>query len=140
MRNKKRKGLIPIISRPAEIVDYIDKFCGSSLFDTSYMRFPKIRLYDLPERKVREDEKNVFVEVDIPGFEKNEIDIIVENRLIVINAKKDDESIRRSVSLSYTLPANVDINKSKAEYNNGVLRVTLPKSAKQEVENKIKIE
>ncbi|MCD2257049.1 Hsp20/alpha crystallin family protein [Agrilactobacillus fermenti] len=89
---------------------------------------------------IQETDKSYICEVDLPGVEKNDIHMNYNDGILNINAKKqsfvdhDDkngnmmlsERSYGALSRSYRLP-NVDASKIKAEFNNGVLKVTLPK-------------
>ncbi|WP_122090111.1 archaeal heat shock protein Hsp14 [Halalkalicoccus subterraneus] len=81
----------------------------------------------------------LVVTADVPGFEKDEIDVRVSGRTLTIEAdrerstEEEDEtylrSERRSESLRRTLqlPERVDEEAVSATYKNGVLTITLPK-------------
>lgn len=96
------------------------------------------------------DEGEAFVlTADLPGFEKSDIDISVEDRTLRLSAHREHEHehdgddqgmyIRRerrseSVSRSVSLPADVDAESASATYANGVLSVTIPKMVVDEDE------
>jgi len=75
------------------------------------------------------------VEIMLPGFEKKEIKMEVEDNSLIIEAerKKSEEKYNRVEShfgkfrKSYTLPDYVDVEAIDAKYKNGVLKVTIPK-------------
>lgn len=93
---------------------------------------------------VAEDEDEVRVTADLPGFDKDDIDISVRDAQLTIRAKREEETeqtgqgdenatyhrrerSRREVSRTLRLPADVDEEEASATYQNGVLTVTLPK-------------
>ncbi|WP_336021615.1 archaeal heat shock protein Hsp14 [Halobellus salinisoli] len=88
---------------------------------------------------LREDSESFVAVVDLPGFEKRDIDLSVTDDMLTIEASRsesaDEESEhyvhreRRSDSVhrSIRLPAAVRADDASATYNNGVLSVTLPK-------------
>lgn len=89
---------------------------------------------------VVEDDENIVVNADIPGFEDDEIEIRVTDNTLRIDAEHEeavDESegeryLRRerrhkSMSRSIQLPSEVDTENVEARMKNGVLSVTLPK-------------
>jgi len=91
---------------------------------------------------VTEDDKAFTVRADVPGVNKDDIKVEVEGGSVSISAevkkdkedKKDEKVVRREryygmVSRSFTLPSDVDSTASKAEYKDGVLKLTLPKKA-----------
>jgi len=89
---------------------------------------------------IREDADHLYVEADIPGFKKEEVDITLENSTLTISAehredggdqKKGDWLLneRRYARFlrSFTLPPTVDDQKVDAKLQDGVLKVTLNK-------------
>jgi HSP20 family protein len=89
--------------------------------------------------EVRDEDDAVVVRAEAPGFEAGDFDVQVsDNRLILRAAKKvetkDDQGKRREYPeqecyQSVTLPAAIDRDKVEAKYHNGVLTVTLAKTA-----------
>ena len=102
---------------------------------------------------VIENEKEFILITDLPGFDKKNVNIeIEENRTLSIsaNSKINEESndefyrIRErndgSYQRKFDLPENVVINKIDAQFNNGSLVIKLPKAKEVKSENrKIKI-
>jgi len=99
-----------------------------------------------------ETAKEVKVTIELPGVEKHDIDLRVQNNVLIIKAiiksakdKKDENMVyqERSYQQYYRtvpLPANVDEKKINAKYNNGILEVTIPKLKSDKKEkNKIEI-
>lgn len=92
---------------------------------------------------------NYHIEMDIPGFDKNDISIEVKDGYLTISAEKNEEDnkeeknyIRKERSYgkyerSFYL-GDLDSENIEAEFNNGILKVTVPK--KEVVENKKVIE
>lgn len=90
---------------------------------------------------VSEDGATYRVEAEIPGVEKNDIELSVEGNQVSISAEVKREHRKESekalhVERSYgrarrvfTLPVDVDAAKVQASYDRGILTVILPKSA-----------
>jgi len=88
---------------------------------------------------ISEDENNIFIEADMPGVKKEDIKISMDNDLLSITAertqseeekKKGFHRVERSwgcLSRSFTLGENVNTEKIEAKYDNGVLKLTVPK-------------
>jgi HSP20 family protein len=88
---------------------------------------------------VADDDDEFVVTADLPGFEKEDIDLSITERVLTIEAAREtgddfdsDEYIRRerrheSVRRSLHLPEEVRADEASAAYNNGVLTVTVPK-------------
>lgn len=89
---------------------------------------------------VYEENDNVIVKMKAPGFEKDDFSVTVvgDNLTIKAEAKEEKEDkgkkyyrkeIRtQSIARSVTLPSSVVSDKASAEYKNGVLSLSLPKS------------
>lgn len=92
-----------------------------------------------PSVNIVEDENNYRVEIAAPGLNKEDFEINVENGLLKIAAHKEnketveeDNYIRREFNYtafnrSFQLPDTVDMESIGANYENGVLTLTLPK-------------
>ena len=91
---------------------------------------------------VREDADHVYVEAELPGFHKEDVNITMENSTLTItaernektdptNGKKGDWLLRERrysrVQRSFTLPRTVNEQSVKAALNEGVLTITLDK-------------
>lgn len=87
-----------------------------------------------------EDRDDAFVvTADVPGFEKDEVEVTIADSTLRITAESELEETEeetnyvrrerrsRSVSRSVQLPGPVDDESISASYKNGVLTVTLPK-------------
>ncbi len=107
-------------------------------------------LVDFPVDVIDEEDK-IKVIADLPGFNKEDIELYVEDGYLVIKAQRKEEKeekgkdyIRQErrygeVYRRIPLPAEVKIEDVKAKYNNGVLEVVLPKTEKAQKKT-IKIE
>ena len=82
------------------------------------------------------------VVADLPGFEKNDISVYIEDGDLVVKAERSEEKeekgksyIRRERSYGQVyrripLPSDIDEEKIKARYNNGVLEIEISKEQK----------
>ena len=92
------------------------------------------------------------VTADLPGFEKDDIDVRLRDNHLDIDAQSETrteegegeylrrERSQRSVSRSVALPEPIDEENVSAEYHNGVLTVTLPKIEASEGSHSIDID
>jgi len=95
----------------------------------------------IPSVDVKETEKTIEVEAELPGVEEKDVQVTLEDNVLTIKGekkaekeetKKDYYSCERSYGSflrSFELPANVDAGKVNATFAKGVLKVTLPKTA-----------
>lgn len=116
------QNLLSLWNNPASV---------EALFEFDGLRMPSLDLID------REDE--ILVKVEMPGVEKENIDISIADNVLTIkghtnyeNKEKGDyyrhEISSSSFARSIALPTRVDESKVVADLKHGVLNVTLPKS------------
>ena len=98
-----------------------------------------------PRVDVTEDNNNLYVHAEVPGVDKNDIKINIVGDVITISGEKKSEEkdekknyyrIERNYGAftrSFTLPSEVVVDKIAAEYKEGVLVVTLPKTEEAKV-------
>lgn len=96
----------------------------------------------MPPVDIIEAKDGLMVKVEVPGLEKDNFKVSVEDNVLTISGEKKMEydekdkeqnyhRIERTYgcfSRSFTLPRTVDVQKVKANYKNGILEVKLPKS------------
>jgi HSP20 family protein len=95
-----------------------------------------------PSVDIIENEKEYLVKADLPEIRKEEVKVTVENGVLTITGERKFEKeekdkkyhrIERSYGnflRSFTLPDGADGSKASAEFQDGVLKVHLPKSEK----------
>ncbi len=89
---------------------------------------------------VKEGDDAFVVHADIPGVAKENIHVDIEGALVSVRAEVNQTDVKTedgkavhterysgSVARSFNLPSEVDKDKAKAKYENGVLTLTLPK-------------
>ncbi|MCX6825818.1 MAG: Hsp20/alpha crystallin family protein [candidate division Zixibacteria bacterium] len=112
----------------------------------SFLNFPSIhssnRWAFVPRVNIAEDTDNLRIVAEVPGMEKDDVKVSIEDDLLTISGErksvsesKDASHIRTelrtgSFSRSFTLPGHVDLTKVTADYKNGLLSITLPKTEK----------
>lgn len=112
---------------------------GLEAFDSSLTQ-------GVPVDVVEHDEEFV-VTADLPGYDKEDIDVRLSGATLTIAAERSSESTsedgeyvrqersRETVSRSLRLPDRVDESETEADYQNGVLTITLRKSGVGEGES-----
>lgn len=94
----------------------------------------------LPAVNIKEDDNAFTVEVAVPGMEKKDFHIDLEDNILTISSEKtvEDKEVKdnytrkeysyQSFTRSFTLPKNVvDSDKIAAQYKNGELIIAIPK-------------
>lgn len=141
--------------RPAKEISRMFRLMDEMFQDMSRWGFPSLfereEFLIYPPVDVIEDNKEIVVKVEIPGVEKENVKVLIDNNMLTISGEKKTEKVdesknyytaeRRFGSFKrvMTLPSTVDPDKIKASYKDGVLTIVLPK--KEEARAKeIKIE
>ncbi len=105
----------------------------------------------MPVVDIEETEDAFSIKAELPGVEKDNVSINIDKGVLTIKGEKKTETEdkkRHRVECSYgsfvrsfTLPQSVNVDDVEAEYNNGILNLTIPKSEEakpKEIEVKIK--
>lgn len=85
---------------------------------------------------VDEKEKVVKLIAEIPGVEKTDVKIVVENRTVDLSAEHDGKKYHVKVPLKY----KVDENSAKASYKNGILQITFKQVEEKSTGKKVEVE
>ncbi len=94
-----------------------------------------------PSVDIYETENELVMKAELPGIDENDIELKIEDSTLTLKGDRKfeketkEENYHRieraygSFYRSFTLPRNIDQDKIKAESENGILKVTLPKKA-----------
>jgi len=133
--------------------DFGEGFWGRQLrpFSAFERAWPK-KFVSAPVVDVAETDKSYEITAELPGLDEKNVEVNVADGGITIKGEKKEEteekqkdyyvSERRygSFQRSFTLPEGVDADKIEATFKNGVLKLTLPKTAEaQKPAKKIEI-
>jgi HSP20 family protein len=122
----------------------------SNIFDNDLGDFFGKRLTD-PAANIIEQEDGFYLEIAAPGLTKEDFKINLENNIMTISSEIEDQKREEgknytrkefyygSFSRSFTLPKTIDLDKIKAEYEQGILKIALPKKDEARVEMKKEI-
>ncbi len=98
---------------------------------------------DVPSVNIIENDKDFVLEFAAPGVKKEDFNINLENQILTVSREvKEDKEVKKenytrdeftygSFSRSFTLPKSVKFEKIAADYNQGILRITLPKKEEE---------
>ncbi|PYX05238.1 MAG: molecular chaperone [Acidobacteria bacterium] len=94
-----------------------------------------------PPMDIYEDEHNITLKMEVPGIDEKDIDVRVEGNTLTVHGERKfekeekEENYRRverqygSFTRSFTLPSSVDPSQVSANYDKGVLKISLAKKA-----------
>ena len=93
----------------------------------------------LPAVNIKENADEFFLEIAVPGMKKSDFNIDVDNKILSISSEREEEHKEKeenytrrefgysSFKRTFTLPESIESDKINAKYNDGILRVHLPK-------------
>lgn len=93
-----------------------------------------------PSIDIYEAEGELVLMSELPGFTESDFKLSVENNVLTISGERKPAENRQfkvhrqerpigRFQRSFSLPANFDLSKVNANYNNGILKIQLPKKA-----------
>ncbi len=125
-----------------------ERFYLDDFFD-DFSPMPKMKNMDM-KCDIYEKGGKVNIELDVPGFDKKDIKLDVDDGILTIEATKNEEtkdeeknyyrkervygSFKRQFSIG-----NIDENDINAKFDKGVLTITFPKEEKKETKKFIEI-
>jgi HSP20 family protein len=104
--------------------------------------------YLRPRTDIKETEKEYIFRCDMPGIEKDNIEVRLDSGILCISGERKEEKKDESSGYlrigrnytgfqeSYSLPENIDPESLKAKYKDGVLELTIQKLEKPKPEPK----
>ena len=126
-----------------------------SLFGPSW--FPRLRMHELEELSptidIFEEGNDVVVKAELPGMKKEDIDVkLTDNTIAISGEKKKEEKVEKkdfyrmersygSFARAFSLPSEVQTDKVKAQFKDGILKIRIPKTEEaKKKEKKVLIE
>ena len=146
--NSPRVGLRSFPSFSSWIDDMLNSSFGSEFMSNfnSGMTLPAVNVLEFDDK--------YLVEMAVPGFKKSDFNVNLDNKVLTISAElkhENEEEIKDSYTRkefgyssfqrTFTIPDTVDGDKILAKYEDGILKVALPKieEAKKKPAKTIKI-
>ena len=118
---------------------FFNDFLNRDWYDWSNQNF-SLTNTTIPSVNIKETENEFEVDMAAPGMAKDDFRIELNNSVLTISSEKQSDNktkegkniTRRefsyqSFSRSFTLPAIVETDKISAKYENGILRINIPK-------------
>ena len=102
----------------------------------------------VPAVNIKEKKKHFQIELAVPGYQKDDFKISIDDRILTIsaetekNSEQEEENYTRmefsqsSFSRSFRLPENVSEDAVDAKYQDGLLKVTLAKNGEKDTPKK----
>ena len=128
----------PAFGRLTDLRDEIDRLFDSPL--TELARTSNLLSGWNPALDLYEDKDNLYVKVELPGMKREEIDVSLHEGSLSISGERKSEQKHEDAEVyraerffgrfqrTVTLPTPVAGKKVKAQYKDGILNITLPKT------------
>jgi len=128
----------PAFGRLTDLRDEIDRLFESPL--TELARTSNLLSGWNPALDLYEDKDNLYVKVELPGMKREEIDVSLHEGSLSISGERKSEQKHEDAEVyraerffgrfqrTVTLPTPVAAEKVKAQYKDGILNITLPKT------------
>lgn len=116
--------------------------------DDRFFNSPWLSGRSMPAVNIKETDKTYEVELAVPGYDKKDFNISVDNGLLTVSAEKREEKEQKqdnytrrefgftSFSRAFNLPVNTNDEDVQARYEDGILKLTISK--KEEPQGKLK--
>jgi len=113
-----------------------------------FSRMPQVPMMKTPRMDIYEDNGNVIAEVELPGVDPKNIEVEVKDNYLKVEAKAEEKKeekkkgyYRKEISAGYykrvvPLPVEVVGDKAEAAYEEGILKVVIPKEKPKKKEEK----
>jgi len=119
-------NLITHNTEPVFFEDFINNLFGSNIYT------------DIPPYNIVDNDKEFLIEFSVPGFDKKDFLLEVEENNLKVsklsskNNKPENNFFKRQFNYSqfeknFTIPEEVNIEKINSKYENGILKIFLPK-------------
>ena len=134
----RRSPASPFFSRAAEtsLPRLFDEFLNQGFRSSN----EDIGAHWAPSADIKETEEALFVQVELPGLPKEDINIALESGVLTVSGERqftqEDskenyhrlERLHGKFSRSFRLPRNIEATQVKAQFENGLLTLELPKT------------
>ncbi len=128
---------------------FVDDFFTKDLFNWNEKNLTEMG-FTMPSVNVKETETHYEIEMAVPGLKKEDFKINIDRNILTISSESQTENEERdekknytrrefnyqSFTRSFTMPSDiVDVEHIEAKYDNGILKLAVPKreNAKKEV-------
>ena len=150
LAKSKTKETPTLKSRLADFFD-ADSFVDDEFFESGWPRLDSVWKTRIPAANITENENEFDIQLAVPGLNKEDFKVKVHNGHLVISAEKEVEKEEKEKEYcrkeynynnfrrSFSLPEMVDPDAVKAEYKDGILKLTVPKKEESKKQAKKKI-
>jgi HSP20 family protein len=138
-----------IFARPAQRNSFLDDAFARDFFTSDF----KSKAISTPSANILETKDKFSVDLSVPGWKKEDFNIQIEGKTLILSAEKKDETREEGIKWNrrefrqhsfkrmFELSENINTAQIAAKYENGILSVDLPKKevVKEESAKKITV-
>jgi HSP20 family protein len=124
-------------------------YLDNALFNDHFSNENHGKSCNKPAANILENEDNFELILSVPGFEKEDIKIDLEDNVLTVSSEKEvdekdmnfsrKEFAYNAFSRSFRLPKTAEVEKIKADHKNGILNIVIPKIEETKLKKAIKI-
>ncbi len=122
-------------------MNLLNPYSSNSLFENFDRILSGLTGHGQTAERITETDEAFALSLDLPGVQKEHIDIQIENRTLTlkVDTKDDDQPFVSASRQTWKLPRNVDTTGISAALENGVFTLTLPKAEQDNATHTIAI-
>ena len=146
-----RQSLDPLLAMQYDVSQWMDEmfrhtfgFRGAPAATRAFRplgHFGAPSLFGLPPADLKETDQAHVLTLELPGLAREDVEVALEGDMLVVSGHKAEESDDASAAYrvserrfgrferAFPLPADVEAGRIEAQFRDGVLKVTLPKTA-----------
>lgn len=131
------------LKNPYDLFDLVKSNLDYSLMDNFIFNNNQ---FHRPLSNIKDKQDEISIELIAPGYNKNEIEITIDNNILLVKGKKDktteiekenivlNEFYNTEFQRSFKINTEINIDSVKSKLENGILNISIPKAKK--IENK----
>lgn len=123
-------------------IDIFDQFLTNSL-NESNSRYPYTNMI--------EENDQYRIELALPGFTKEQISLNYLKNVLTVKSTLEEkhaeeknyltrEFVRNNFSKQFVIPRTLDVENIRAEFNNGILMISIPKKEEAKIKEPIEVQ
>jgi HSP20 family protein len=130
-------------NNPRSLINELNNLFEGSLDPLSQDTSSALTGQWIPSVDIKEDKNQFTIEADLPGMEKKDVNVSMENNVLTVQGERKEEKeaneqsnyyryerVKGSFHRSFTLPETADSENIQASLKDGILTISVPKKEK----------
>jgi HSP20 family protein len=130
----------PVEREIAALRNFMDSLWNSAVVPVRWLNPSNVFHFEAPQADVEESANQYVVKAALPGWKPEDVNITFESGAVTIEGKTKEETeekdkqyrrkeiVHKSFTRSFSVPGEVKPEEANAEFKDGMLTITLPKS------------